>query len=31
MDWLKQIPEVVKEGIPIKVVVMRKVEGHPQN
>ncbi len=31
MDWLKQIPEVVKEGIPINVVAMRKVEGQLQN
>ena len=26
LDWQKQIPGVVKEGIALKVVVMRKVD-----
>jgi hypothetical protein len=24
LDWMKQIPTIVKEGVPIKVIVMRK-------
>lgn len=26
LDWQKQIASVVKEGIPLKVVIMRKVD-----
>jgi hypothetical protein len=31
LDWKKQLPSVVRESEPVRVVVMRKVEGEKEN